>query len=402
MRRLISHSCFIRAIQSVYGSSSIDSDFKMPAPRPRKKQLKRVSPGAVIDNANADDEHFLDTVVSAFFSDYPIAVPEDSSYFPKALGRFAKNAFVHAHGQIDGRFRAHPTHVGQQLSWDLADKNGKHVILLGKSGIGKTTAIFDASKTRCCVFFSASHYKMDMQKRDPGQFDKSFSTMVKALTENVDDAERCNHIIKAMVLSWFLVMCKFQELQGATPEKWMQCQLTKGMHGATLAAFSLLRNYEQKDKVKILGEKVQKEFEDNVCPWFFAYDECQHGHEILKGRCNVWKSTETNEARGVSCPFLRVIGDIGTVVIAGTALSIATADSCLSDFGRPTATTLHTDFPAVDLEQIYSELNATLNLTDVDLDKIPLWKLEGRGRLLGGLPLREKLKDSLRQTKRHC
>ena len=374
-----------RALLSVPGSSSDGNDYKTPLP-PLKKKHKASSPGAVIDNTDADDKDFLATVVAAIFDDQRITVPEDPSRLPKALGFFSKIHLVHTAGQIDGRFRTRPTHVGQQLIQHLTDegKDRTNVILLGKSGVGKTTAIFDAAKSMYCVFFSASQHKIDMPKRDPGQFDASFSTMVSELAGVLQDIEKCNHIIEAMVLARFLVMHKFRKLRGATPAKWMQYQLTTDMHNATLGVFRLLEKYERKKKVKVLGEKVRKAFEDDNCPWFFAYDECQYGYEILQGKCDAGISTTTNKTRGVSCPFLRIVGDIGRVVIAGTALSVETADSCISGAGR-LGTELYTDFPSVNIEQVHSELNATLNLTGINLDKVPLWLLEGRGRLLGDL-----------------
>ena len=294
---------------------------------------------------------------------------------------------VHTDLQIDSRFRIHSTPVGQQLiqhlteDWAGSKTQVAHVILLGKSGVGKTTAIFDAAKDVYCLFFTASQYRADMRFSDPGQYDKSFAYMVNALTGCVEDAARCDHIIKAMILARFLVMRKFRGLPGATPEKWMQYQLTAAMHKVAIATFSLLVKHERKTKVEELLVKVEEELESLNCPWFFAYDECQYGYQILEGKCNEWKSTETGKKRGVSCPFLRVVGNIGRVVIAGNALSIDTADSCIGDTGR---SVLFTDFPPVDFHQIHSELTATLHLTDVELDKVPLWMLEGRGRLLGG------------------
>ena len=359
---------------------------------PPRKKHKPPSPGNLIDDADAEDKNFLETVTRASLDDQQVNMHGDCSCRPKALGHFAKTPMVHTNGQIDSRFRIHSTHVGQQLIQHLTEEltgfktEVVHVMLLGKSGVGKTTAIFDAAKEVYCLFFSASHHRVDMQCRDPGQFDKSFGYMVDALKGCVvEDAARCDHIIKAMVLARFLVMRKFRGLPGATPEKWMQYQLTEDMHKAAIAAFSLLVKHERKTKVEQLLLNIEEELDRQKCPWFFAYDECQYGYKILEGKCNEWKSTKTGKKQGVSCPFLRIVGNIGRVVIAGTALSIDTADSCISDTGRLAQVILYTDFPPVDMHQIHSELTATLDLTDVELDKAPLWLLEGRGRLLGGL-----------------
>lgn len=181
----------------------------------------------------------------------------------------------------------------------------------------------------------------------------------------------------------------------------MQYQLTEDMHDAAIAAFTLLKKDERKRKVEALQLQVQRELKDRNCQWFFAYDECQYGYKILKGNCNTWKSTKTGEARGVSCPFLRIVGGMGRLVIAGTALSINTADSCICDNGTSAQVVLYTDFPPVNIHQIHSELTATLDLTHVNLDKAPLWQLEGRGRLLGGLfsRLAEEVREHPRAPK---
>ena len=75
---------------------------------------------------------------------------------------------------------------------------------------------------------------------------------------------------------------------------------------------------------------------------------------------------------------------MGQVVVAGTVVLIYPADSCISNVGRSNTVELLTDVPPVDCRQISNELSLTLDLSDVDL-KIPLWKLDGRGRLLRGL-----------------
>ena len=363
-----------------------DDPYKTPS-QPTKRQ-KPSSPGTIIDDADAAQPDFLGTVVTACFPDQKMKVPSDPSRHPAALGDFAKIPLVHTANQIDGRFRAIPTHVGQHLTRHLKAETEGNVILLGKSGVGKTTAIFDAAKSIYCVFFSASQYKIDMQKADPGQFDISFSKMVEALKGNLDDDEECNHIIETMIVARLLLMYRFRQLPGATPLKWMQYQLTEEMHDATVGAFRLLEPLQRKTKVKVLRETLLRVFKGEKCPWFLAYDECQYGYKILPG---TWKSTTTSETRGVSCHFLRIVGNLGRGVIAGTALTVDTADSCISDAGR-LGTELYTEFPAVFIEQIHSELKAMLDLTGINLEKVPLWRLEGRGRLLGGLtPVLEKV-----------
>lgn len=384
--------------------------FKTPSQPPKKKHKTGSSgpdsPGTLIDEGNSDDSDFLAKVVEAISSRCQITVPGDPFCVPEKLGPFAKIKLLHTNGNIDCRFRQQPTPVGQELIQNLTTaQSADTIILLGKSGVGKTTAIFDAATSSglWCLYFSASEYKWDMQKRDPGQYDKSYSMMVDEMRSINDNSEgvkedKCYHIIKAMLLSRFLVMEKFRKLPGATPEKWMRYQLTDEMHEATTTAFSYLKKYERRDKVKVLAARARKQLVEDECKWFFAYDECQFGYEILKGKCASWKSTTTGELRGVSCPLLRIMGEAKTV-IAGTALSMKTADSCLSDIGRTSTTEVLTDFPPVNLEEIHSELRKNLNLDGVDLDRVPLWKLEGRGRLLGGLlPTLVKVVQEFRYT----
>ena len=75
------------------------------------------------------------------------------------------------------------------------------------------------------------------------------------------------------------------------------------------------------------------------------------------------------------------------VVLAGTALSLRSAESCSSDLGKAESSVVFTDFPSLCLAEIELKLTELVDLSDVNLCDTSLWKLEGRGRLFGGLIL---------------
>ena len=102
----------------------------------------------------------------------------------------------------------------------------------------------------------AQHDDVDRQLQDPGQFDKSFAYMVDTLKDNVKDANRCNHILEAMVVSWLHVMYKFQSLPSATPREWLHYQLAQEMHNATITKNQQLQRYEWMNRVAILSMQL--------------------------------------------------------------------------------------------------------------------------------------------------
>ncbi len=75
------------------------------------------------------------------------------------------------------------------------------------------------------------------------------------------------------------------------------------------------------------------------------------------------------------------------VYIARTAPDLRPAGSCKIDLGKPDNAVVLTDFPSLCLAEIEQKLKKLVNLDDVDLRLTSLWKLEGRGRLFGGLIL---------------
>mmetsp|Transcript_5071 Transcript_5071/g.12834 ORF Transcript_5071/g.12834 Transcript_5071/m.12834 type:complete len:480 (-) Transcript_5071:1834-3273(-) len=73
------------------------------------------------------------------------------------------------------------------------------------------------------------------------------------------------------------------------------------------------------------------------------------------------------------------------IVVAGTAISLGSVKSVKSDIGKAQTVRVENLFPPVDLTEITQKLGTTLNMADVDVAKTDLYKLEGRGRLFGGL-----------------
>jgi hypothetical protein len=124
--------------------------------------------------------------------------------------------------------------VGEQLRKHLNTASPKSVILLAKSGAGKTTAIFDAARLHWCILFTASSSQEDIGKVDPGGFDYSFANLVDFVLPVLDnttleDKQKdvdCNRYMNALVISRLVVLFHFQGLSGATPEAWLPADWT--------------------------------------------------------------------------------------------------------------------------------------------------------------------------------
>jgi hypothetical protein len=123
--------------------------------------------------------------------------------------------------------------------------------------------------------------------------------------------------------------------------------------------------------------------------WFFAFDEAQYGYELLKEKQRFWHGKrDKTMRRGIAYPFIRTLDTfMMPVVIAGTALSLRSAESCKSDLGKAESSVVFTDFSSLCLAEIEQKIVKLVNLDGVDLKSTSLWKLEGRGRLFGGLIL---------------
>lgn len=107
------------------------------------------------------------------------------------LGDFAKISLPRTERNIDMRFSFMindgeiATPVGKELcdklrpSADGQYSANNHAILVGKSGCGKTTAIFHAAKDAFCILTTASSLEEDFgSSRDPGGFDVTFAQLV--------------------------------------------------------------------------------------------------------------------------------------------------------------------------------------------------------------------------------
>eukprot|EP00978_Attheya_sp_CCMP212_P045362 scaffold343392_cov47-Attheya_sp.AAC.2 len=291
------------------------------------------------------------------------------------------------------RFGIETSPVGVMLIKHLQGKCPKSVILLAKSGAGKTTAIFDAARVNWCILFTASSTQEDIGiKRDPGGTDYSFANLVDLVASVLSDKKltstemnmSCNHYMKAFVISRLVILYHFRSLTGATPEAWLVYQLTGLAHHSTNSIFSLLQNRPVKTLLLL-----QNNLQPSLGSLFFAFDEAQYGYELLRDLQNIWHSNKNRtECRGIACPFIRTLASfIVPVVLAGTALSLKSAESCTSDLGKAERSVVFTDFPSLCLAEIEEKLAALVDLDDVDLCATNLWKLEGRGRLFGGLIL---------------
>ena len=383
-----------------------DNRYKTPGAASRQGHKKKDSPGERLGLAAPDaiDSSFLSAAKT--FCDVVIPVmnvPEVASLrqpSPK-LNDFQKIDLPHTCGRIDMRFGFKPewpsTPVGEKLCGLMKQEYAPNVILVGKSGCGKTSSIFAAAQESFCILITASWAKADdnlpASRGDPGGFDESFSDLVTDVADFVnrpnvgDDDKRAQaeHRVLAFVVARMLLLWTFQRRHTTNnngPLSWLMYQLTGDMHHLTSALYdSLLRreNNVLRKLKRVLSHTANLNF-------FFAFDEAQHGYKLLKKK-KLWKSkTNPKEFRGIACPLLRELTGCRPVVIAGTAMDLGSIQSCRSDVGKSENTTVINDFPSVSLEEITDKLDAILNMEGTNYIQNPrlFCKLEGRGRLLGG------------------
>lgn len=317
------------------------------------------------------------------------------------LGDFSKVDLPHTQGEIDMRISFEPEWppnlVGEQLS-DIMKKEAPHnAILVGKSGCGKTSAIFHAARESFCILLTASWEGNDEKvasHTDPGGFDDSFSRLVAdiktiATTVQHDDStdnakkrkveEECEHLILAFIISRMLMLWSFQQSR-TQPDKlaWLMYQLTPDLHAKAIAMYRSLKK-KPADLLRNLKFVLQLKLKG----FFFAFDEAQEGHKYLSDE-HLWKSKTRQEYRGIACPIIRKLSGTAPLVIAGTAMSLVSIESCKSDIGKPQNTKIIQEFPQVSIVEITERMNSLLNMEKVKVQQSSLLKLEGRGRLLGG------------------
>ena len=155
------------------------------------EQAPARSPGKVLDDCQG--ENVLEVAMKAYSPTLDKMAPPQGLFAPtdKELLRFAKKELPFTGPRIDMLFTnggyLPVTPMGQALIENF-ERHRNSVILFGKSGCGKTTAIFDAAQRYPCLLFTASSEKADRQKRaDPGAKDRSFEALVADVTGLLDD-----------------------------------------------------------------------------------------------------------------------------------------------------------------------------------------------------------------------
>jgi hypothetical protein len=369
--------------------------FKSPRlDRVNKRPKSESSSGSRLDEA--EPEQVVDVAAAIFEEELSTMQLPGSPFAKPSLGAFTKIDLPLSQGEdIDMRFSNGDTlpvtPVGARLREHLSKKAPNNVILRGKSGCGKTSAIFDAAQQHYCLLFTACSDKDEdnyASLGDPGGYDASFARIVLDVREIINNPnlldeqkqELSSHRMQALIVARMLVLQRFLKLKGATPTTWLLYQLTQDMHKKTRLVYARLAK-RQSSVLSNLRDKLGSSMD-----FFFAFDEAQFGYDLLKENQQIWYSTkDKNEIRGIACPFVRSLTD-RPVVIAGTALSLGSAKSCKSDLGKNCLTEMFDEFPSLSVEEIKDKLRAILDLTSVNLDEVKfLWRLEGRGRLFGGL-----------------
>lgn len=318
---------------------------------------------------------------------FGIQHPEDIYRRPE-LGRFTKQKFPHTRGVIDTRLGLgeswETTPVGKELS-DYLDKDyAVYVLLLGKSGCGKTSAIFDAGHNKFCILVTASNGK-PQEQADPAAHDPVFTDLYvrvgAIIGEDISLRKRdnkCQHHILAFLLARMLMLRTFRTFNpSAKPEAWLIYQLTQDHNQH---AEILFRSLIDRPYLVLLDLRAALKQEMD---FFFAFDEVQLGYEMYE-EDGLWKSS-TKKNLGLASPIIQHMATITTLVIAGTALSLARVDSCSSGIGKNRSIKVFQQFPPVPLQEMEAKLDSILDMSDVDVGASSLAELEGRGRNFGGL-----------------
>ena len=389
--------------RSAIATISPEDGFGTPDNNPKKRRhqespLADRSPGSVLDDFEGGP--ILDLAIKTYDSYLSLLDIPGLPFRAPSLGRFSLGEMGHTQNQIDARFHCaalpNLTPAGQALSKKLEKKDGHNHILLGVSGCGKTSAIFDAARKSYCILIAASNPDKDegmATYRDLGGLDTSFTTLVddlKAiLNGTIIDREKeweCDRAIDAFIVARMMILYAFHEKVGTNKEApllWLVYQLSDQLSLMTLYLYPALKRRERKT-VGTLRTEIESRMD-----FFFAFDEAQEAYKALD--TGFWHSSkDKTKTRGMGSPFLRRLAlSNKSVIVAGTALSLGGAVSCRSDLGKPQQTHAMCDFPMVSLEEIPEKLNQALNLEGVSLENVPsLWMLVGRGRLFGGLFLK--------------
>ncbi|CAB9527776.1 expressed unknown protein [Seminavis robusta] len=216
---------------------------------------------------------------------YQMRIPEELFALPLKLEEFARRDLHFIGPDVDMRFTNGDylpvTPVGYDLIENFA-KDKKSVILFGKSGCRKTTAIFDAAQVYPCLLFTASSYDRDNERRaDPGSKDLSFEALeqdVARAIEKPSDYEKKNEtdkLILALVLARLLMLLVFQEkCTKDTAKHWLVYQLTEHMHHITLKLYNSLKQ-RSSDKLSALEREINLATDGDF--YFYAFDEAQFG-----------------------------------------------------------------------------------------------------------------------------
>lgn len=355
-------------------------DSVSPAINNRQKLISRVE---ILDQSQ--DHNILEVVYDTFKASFATMKIPDSPFYAPKLGPLTKEYLGHTNNRIDMRLRIEPSPVGVQLREHLTNFPGKHAILLGKSGVGKTTAIFDAAKTHWCVLLTASSLEEDLNS-NPAGFDRSFAALVNDLSDIIENCHKtprsqqaeCEHAIKCLIYARLVVMWAFQKLKGAKPFPWLVYQLTHDFHMQTLRVYDVFK--------KLASETIGsiKETILGTCDNFFvAFERAQCAYELFKNH-RLWNIVKT---RGVAAAFIHELGTCEKpVILAGRAIQDDWVRSCTVDLGEGPPPAVFDDFPILSYSDIQEGLGKLLRVQDVDLQTISgLWKLGGRGRLFGGL-----------------
>lgn len=258
--------------------------------------------------------------------DIPVLRPEQSQ---KLLGRFYKAPLPFSNGHVDMRLaddKVMP--AAQEILTDLERKCVIHRILIGKSGDGKTRALFDIARTHFTVYMecvSDGTLLEDIRDRAYANFDSRIRAYIdKDGAKN--GANIIMHMLRVEVASHLLFLhCMLQKHPTLTLHQFLLTQLNGG--NATIGRFAV--------RLKKLDDDFLLDLLIVLCSRkqiIFAVDEAGAAAQSFFG---YFKCPSTKSNRGLLTALKKIITALPiSTVYASTYRSLGFGESIVSDIGK--------------------------------------------------------------------
>jgi len=285
--------------------------------------------------------------------DVPKPPPLKPMKYQKLLGRFHKVDLPFSGKEVDPRLLDDClTSVGKEMVESLKSAE-MHYILLGKSGEGKTRAIFDVARNVFTIVFECV---TPGDERQEVTKDRAFLDMAKQLYttidwSNVEEArQRVEYRVDVEIVSRLLLLrlltIKFPQL---TPQEFLLSQLNGGSEVISKIVRVLL-NESWSDIISIridVMSDLQRDVLIGECKnLVFAVDEAGLAQQFLFDR---FKSPKSKDPRGLLTVMVRCLMPIhASTIYAATNRSLGMGETLQSDIGKPDTTILLSNFEVTD------------------------------------------------------